>query len=227
MRQKTLLCWSSGKDSAWALHVLRRQDDIEVVGLVTTVSGPQQRVAVHGVPLPLLREQARAAGLPLEVVPIPDPCPNATYEQAMREVIRRARREGVEAMAFGDLFLDDIRAYRESLLAGTGVAARFPLWGEPTAELAGAMIAGGLGALVICVEARHLDASFAGRAYDTAFLADLPAHVDPCGERGEFHTFAYDGPMFGGPVAASVKEITARGGFIYADLETAPRGGNG
>jgi uncharacterized protein (TIGR00290 family) len=213
-----LLAWSSGKDSAWSLHVLRAAGEVEVVGLLTTVNQAFDRVAMHAVRAELLRAQADAAGLPLWTVPIPWPCSNAAYEAAMTVALDRARRDGVGAVAFGDLFLEDIRRYREDNLAPTGLAPLFPLWGRPTAPLAREMIAGGLRARLTCVDPRSLDARFAGRDFDEALLAELPAAVDPCGERGEFHSFAYDGPMFSRPVAIRSGEIVARDGFVFADL---------
>jgi len=215
---KTLLAWSSGKDSAWSLHVLRAAGEVEVVGLLTTINEAADRVAMHAVRSELLRAQAAAAGLPLWPVPIPWPCSNDAYEAAMAAALQRARGEGVEAVAFGDLFLEDIRRYREDRMAPTGLKPLFPLWGRPTAPLAREMIAGGLRARLTCVDPRSLDAGFAGRDFDAALLADLPATVDPCGERGEFHTFAYDGPMFSRPVPIRSGEVIARDGFVFADL---------
>jgi uncharacterized protein (TIGR00290 family) len=218
---KTILSWSSGKDSAWTLHVLRHTAGVEVVGLLTTINEAHGRVAMHAVRESLLEAQAASAGLPLWKVPIPDGCSNERYEQAMRGVIDRALGEGIDAMAFGDLFLEDIRAYREKQMQGTGIELLFPLWGRPTAALAREMIAGGLQARLTCVDPRVLDRSFAGRAFDAALLASLPAGVDPCGERGEFHTFAWSGPMFARPVVVEVGEIVERGGFAFADLREA------
>ena len=215
---KTLLSWSSGKDSAWTLHVLRRTPGIEVVGLMTTLNEAHGRVAMHAVREELLEAQAAAAGLPLWKVGIPDGCSNVAYEQAMSGVMKRALGEGIEAVAFGDLFLEDIRAYRVERMRGTGIEPIFPIWGRPTAALAREMIAAGLEARLTCVDPRVLDKSFAGRAFDAAFLAELPPAVDPCGERGEFHTFAWSGPMFERPVPVRVGEIVERGGFVFADL---------
>jgi len=216
---KALLSWSSGKDSAWALHVLRRdRPDVEVVGLLTTVNRVHDRVAMHAVRSQLLRAQAVAAGLPLREVPIPSPCSNAEYEAAMGEAVARARAEGIGAIAFGDLFLEDIRAYRVEKLRGTGLEPIFPLWALPTDALARDMIAGGLRARLTCVDPKVLAASFAGRDFDAALLADLPGGVDPCGERGEFHTFAYSGPMFRAPVPVVGGEVVERDGFVFADL---------
>jgi uncharacterized protein (TIGR00290 family) len=215
---KALLSWSSGKDSAWALHALRRLPGVEVIGLATTVNRARGRVSIHAVRVELLRRQAEVAGLPLRLIDLPDPCDNTQYEAAMKAAVGEARREGAECVAFGDLFLRDVREYREAQLAGTGLTALFPLWGLPTDELAREMVGGGLRAVVSCVDPRQLPAGFAGREYDTAFLSELPAGVDPCGERGEFHTFAFGGPMFRRPIDVKVGEIVERGGFAYADI---------
>lgn len=215
---KTLLAWSSGKDSAWALHCLRGEPDIEVVGLFTTVNAAFERVAMHGVRVALLHQQAAAAGLPMEVLPIPYPCSNARYEAVMAGFLARAVAAGVTHCAFGDLFLQDIRVYRERQLAGTGITPLFPLWGRETPDLAAQMLAGGLRAVTTCIDPRHLTGQWVGRAYDHAFLAQLPPGVDPCGERGEFHTFATDGPMFSAPLAVAVGERVTRDGFVFADL---------
>ncbi|MEN8143903.1 MAG: ATP-binding protein [Gemmatimonadota bacterium] len=211
--------WSSGKDSAWALDLLRQDPGVEVTGLVTTVTADFGRVSMHAVRTEIVRRQAEAAGLPLHLVEIPYPCDNATYEAAARSAIEKAQSSGVDMMAFGDLFLEDVRSYREALLAGSGVAPLFPLWGVDTRELAAAMIAGGLEATVTCVDPQQLDGSFAGRAYDAAFLADLPAGIDPCGENGEFHTCVTSGPMFANRVGVSRGEIVTRDGFVFADLK--------
>lgn len=218
MRPRVLLSWSSGKDAAWSLHVLRQQGQVEVVGLLTTVNRTFERVAMHAVRERLLEAQAEAAGLPLWKVDIPYPCPNEAYEQAMGAACAKAVAESINAIAFGDLFLEDVRAYRIEKLKGTGLKPLFPLWGRGTAELAREMIAGGLKAALTCVDPKQLDASFAGRAFDVALLADLPPSVDPCGERGEFHSFAWDGPMFSRPVPVRRGEIVARDGFVFADL---------
>jgi uncharacterized protein (TIGR00290 family) len=215
---RTWLSWSSGKDSAWSLHVLRQGGQTEVTGLFTTVNAAFQCVAMHAVRRELLEAQARAAGLDLAVIEIPNPCPNTEYERLMGAFVDRSRTEGVEAMAFGDLFLADIRAYRERLLAGTGLAPLFPLWGRDTHALAREMIDGGLVARVTCVNASRIDRSLAGRMFDRAFLADLPAGADPCGENGEFHTFVSAGPMLRAPVAVRAGSVTERDGFVFADL---------
>jgi uncharacterized protein (TIGR00290 family) len=217
-RAKALLAWSSGKDSAWSLHLLRQRDDVEVVGLLTTINEVHDRVAMHAVRRVLLEAQARAASLPLWPVPIPSPCSNEQYERAMGEAIAAAVAAGVRAVAFGDLFLEDVRRYRERQMAGTGLELLFPLWGRPTAALALEMVAGGLRARITCVDPRVLPATFAGRAFDRALLDELPTGVDPCGENGEFHTFAWDGPMFEAPVPIRGGEVVERDGFVFADL---------
>jgi uncharacterized protein (TIGR00290 family) len=218
MKPRALLSWSSGKDSAWSLHVLREENEVEIVGLLTTVNAEYDRVAMHAVRSELLRKQADAAGLELWPIPIPSPCSNAEYETAMAAAMDRAVRAGVTRIAFGDLFLEDIRRYRVERLEGTGITPLFPIWGIPTKDLARRMIEGGLRARLTCVDPRKLDASFAGRDFDAALLRDLPPSVDPCGENGEFHSFAYDGPMFRSPVAIRGGEIVERDGFVFADL---------
>ena len=218
MTEKAWLSWSSGKDSAWALHLLRARGQLDVVGLLTTVNRHFDRVAMHAVRTELLRAQAEAAGLPLLEVGIPFPCSNEQYEAAMAKAIETARQQGVTAMAFGDLFLEDIRAYREAKLAGTGIQPHFPLWGLPTAALAQSMVEGGLQARLTCVDPRQLSPGFAGKAFDASLLRELPASVDPCGERGEFHTFAHAGPMFRKPVPLTPGEVVERDGFVFADF---------
>lgn len=217
-RRRALVAWSSGKDSAWALHELRRRDDVAVVGLLVTVNAAFGRVAMHGVRESLVRAQAQAAGLPLEVVRIPHPCSNAEYDAAMRAAMERARAAGVEAIAFGDLHLEDVRRYREERLAPTGIEPLFPLWGRDTAALAREMLDAGLGARVTCLDPRLVPASLAGREYDERLLAELPAAADPCGERGEFHTFAFAGPMFTRTIPHEVGESVEREGFLFTDL---------
>jgi len=218
MPKKTLMSWSSGKDSAWALHRLRAVSDVEVVGLMTTVNQVHQRVAIHAVRLELLQRQAEALGLPLQVIDLPSPCTNSQYEETMEKFVDESKRCGIECMAFGDLFLADIKEYREKKLAGTGITPLFPLWQAPTNRLAKEMIAAGLRAIITCVDPQQLPVSFAGREFNEQFLADLPKHVDPCGERGEFHTFAFDGPMFEKSVRVETGTILERDGFGYADL---------
>lgn len=216
---KTMLSWSSGKDSAWSLHVLRQSPGVELVGLFTTLNATADRVAMHAVRRSVLEAQAVSAGLPLDIIEIPYPCPNEAYAAAMAAFLERARAKGVEAMAFGDLFLEDIRAYREERLAGTGMTPLFPLWGRNTAELAHEMIAGGLEARLTCVDPKKLDRRFAGRAFDTALLSDLPEGLDPCGENGEFHTLVVAGPMFGSRLEVTAGEVVERDGFVFADFE--------
>ncbi len=216
--KKALLFWSSGKDSAYTLHLLRRQGEIDVVGLITTVNRSVRRVSVHAVREKLLTAQAQACGLPVRRLPLPDPCANEHYEAAVGDALAEARRWGIAVVIFGDLHLQDIRAYRERLLAGTGIEPLFPLWGRDTSALAQEMVSAGLRARVSCVDLNVLPASFAGRDYDQQFLADLPPAVDRCGENGEFHTFVYDGPMFRHPIALKVGRVSQRGGFAYADL---------
>jgi uncharacterized protein (TIGR00290 family) len=212
-----LLSWSSGKDSAWALHALRRAD-VPVVGLLTTINQAFDRVAMHAVRRSLLDAQARSIGIPLWPVPLPWPCSNEDYERIMADVCRQAKAEGIECVAFGDLFLPEVRAYRERQLEGTGLTPLFPLWELPTDALAREMLAGGLKARITCVDPKVLPPTFAGREFDQALLADLPAGVDPCGEKGEFHTFAYGGPMFREPIPISTGEVVERDGFVFADL---------
>ncbi|MFP5210327.1 MAG: ATP-binding protein [Acidobacteriota bacterium] len=217
--KRVLLSWSSGKDSAWALHVLRRDPAIELCGLLTTLNEQFQRVAMHGTRRSVLEAQARAAGLPLWIVPLPWPCPNEIYEQRMAEACNRAVAEGIDAVAFGDLFLADIRAYREKQMAPTGLEPLFPLWQVPTDALAREMIAAGLRARLSCVDKKQLPATFAGREFDEALLRDLPPAADPCGERGEFHTCVYAGPMFAAPLPIETGEIVERDGFAFADFQ--------
>jgi uncharacterized protein (TIGR00290 family) len=220
VKPKTLLSWSSGKDCAWALHLLRQRGEVEVVGLVTTYNEAFGRVAMHGVRMDLVQAQAKAARLPLQVIPLPWPCTNEIYEERMRNVVERARSQEIRAFAFGDLHLADIRAYRERQLACTGIEPLFPVWGTPadTPSLAQTMLAAGLRATVTCVDPRQLAPEFVGRNFDHSLLADLPPSVDPCGERGEFHTFCHAGPMFDSPIPVSVGTKVVRDGFWFADL---------
>lgn len=217
-RLKTLLSWSSGKDSAWSLHTLRNDQRYEVAGLLTTINCVADRVAMHAVRTSLLRRQAAAAGLPVWELSIPSPCSNAQYETVMRQAIEKANADAIDCFAFGDLFLEDIREYREKQLQGTGLTPVFPIWGRDTHELAREMIAGGLRARITCVDPRVVPADLAGREFDLRLLQDLPESADPCGERGEFHTFAYDGPMFAYPIGIAGGVIVERDGFVFADL---------
>ncbi|MGA8109239.1 MAG: ATP-binding protein [Acidobacteriaceae bacterium] len=221
MSRKLLLSWSSGKDSAWTLHVLRQSGAYEIAGLLTTLNAAFDRVAMHSTRRALLEAQAQAAGLPLHTVPLPWPCSNEHYEAAMRTACDAAVADGVECMAFGDLFLEDVRRYREEKLAGTGLQPVFPVWGLDTHQLARDMIAAGLRARIVCVDPRKLPREFAGRDFDADFLRDLPAGVDPCGENGEFHSVVYAGPMFREPIAIESGEVVDRDGFVFADVRVA------
>jgi len=217
-KPKALVSWSSGKDSAWTLHVLRLAGEVEVIGLITTVNERFERVAMHAVRRDLLRAQALAAELPLWEVPIPSPCSNLEYEAAMRRLIERARSAGVEKIAFGDLFLEDIRRYREQQLAGTGISPLFPLWQRPTGELAREMLKAGVRAHVTCVDPAQIPKRLAGRLWDQALLEELPSSADPCGENGEFHTFVSAGPMLGRSLPVEPGPVVERDGFVFADL---------
>lgn len=217
-KPKALISWSSGKDSAFALHEIRRAGEFDVVGALTTVTETFGRVSIHGVRQEILRAQCEAAGLPQRIVPIPYPCPNEVYEARIGEAVAAAVRDGITHMIFGDLFLADIRAYREQKLAGTGIVPVFPLWERPIPALAQAMIASGLQAHLATVDLKKLPASFAGRKFDTQLLADLPDGVDPCGENGEFHTCVIAGPMFSRPLDVVTGERVERDGYAYCDL---------
>jgi uncharacterized protein (TIGR00290 family) len=216
--KRILLSWSSGKDSAWSLHLLRQRNEYEVVGLLTTFNEEADRVAMHAVRRELVERQAAAAGLPLWAVPLPWPCSNEQYESLMAQACAKALAEGIEGIAFGDLFLEDVRAYREKQLRDTGLQPIFPVWGLPTRQLAQEMIASGTRAKLTCVDTDKLDRSFVGREFDEALLATLPEEADPCGERGEFHSFVYAGPMLQGELAISVGETIVRDQFVFADL---------
>ncbi len=221
-----MLSWSTGKDSAWTAHVLR-QDGVEIGALLTTINESAQRVAMHGVRVDVLRAQADAIGAPLWIVPIPYPCPNEIYERAMAAAVARAVREGFTHAAFGDLFLDDIRRYREERLAGSGLVPMFPLFDSSasyTRRLAREMVTAGVRARITCLDPRTMDRRFAGREWDAALLAELPDTVDPCAERGEFHTCAYDGPMFSRPIALDIGDTIERDGFVFTDLTLSPNG---
>jgi uncharacterized protein (TIGR00290 family) len=216
-----LLSWSSGKDSAWALHCLRQSGQYHIAGLLTTLNAAFDRVAMHSTRRAFLEAQAQAAGLPLYPVHLPWPCSNQHYESAMRSACEAAIAEGIEAIAFGDLFLEDVRRYREDKLQGTGLDPVFPVWGLDTRRLAEEMIAGGLRARLVCVDPKKLPPEFAGREFDADFLHDLPPGVDPCGENGEFHTAVYAGPMFREPISVESGEVVERDGFVFADLRVA------
>ncbi len=217
-RPKALIAWSSGKDSAWSLYEARRAGEFDIVGALTTVTDAFARVSMHGVRETILQAQLEAAGLPSIVVRIPYPCPNEIYEARMAEALAAAKADGISAIMFGDLFLEDIRAYRVAKLAGTGIAPVFPLWQRPTDRLARDMIAGGLEIYLATVDLKKLPASFAGRKFDAALLADFPPGIDPCGENGEFHSCVVAGPMFSRRIEVSVGETVERDGFAYADL---------
>lgn len=214
------MSWSSGKDSTFALHTIRGDPDVTVTGLMVTVNADADRVAMHGVRRSLVEAQARRLGLPLHVVQIPAHCPNEVYEARMASVMATASAEAVEAIVFGDIYLEDVRAYREGALADTGITPLFPLWGSSTVELARQMIESGIRAVLTCVDPSVLPASFAGRAYDEQLLADLPPQVDPCGERGEFHTFVSDGPGFAEPIPTRVGEVVTRDRFVFCDIDS-------
>jgi len=220
-RPKALISWSSGKDSSWALHAIRVQHEVEVVGLLTTMTSEFSRVSMHGVREALLDAQGHALGLPCTKVRLPWPCSNDVYEREMTMALHAAKAEGVTHVVFGDLFLQDIRAYREAKLAGTGISPLFPLWQRDTRELAREMIDGGLRAILTCVDPSKVDRTFAGRDFDGDLLAALPSGVDPCAENGEFHTFAWAGPMFERPIAVTRGEVVERDGFVFADLMAA------
>jgi uncharacterized protein (TIGR00290 family) len=221
VRRKLLLSWSSGKDSAWALHCLRQRGEFDIAGLLTTFNQAFDRVAMHSTRRALVEAQARAAGLPLHGVPLPWPCSNEQYEAGMRQACDSAVAAGIDTMAFGDLFLEDVRRYREERLEGTGLTPVFPVWGLDTRRLAEEMIASGLRARLVCVDPRKLPREFAGRDFDADLLRDLPADVDPCGEKGEFHSFVYAGPMFSEPIPVESGEVVERDGFVFADVRLA------
>jgi uncharacterized protein (TIGR00290 family) len=219
--KRILLAWSSGKDSAWALHVLRQSGEYEVADLMTTFNEAFDRVAMHAVRRKLVEAQAAAVGVPLWPVYIPWPCSNEEYERKMAAVCKKAMAEGIVAIAFGDLFLEDVRAYRESNLSPTGLTPLFPLWKIPTDKLVREMIAGGQRAVITCVDPAKLSGKFAGREIDLALLNDLPEGVDPCAENGEFHSFAFAGPEFAQPLDIRMGEVVERDGFVFADVTLA------
>jgi uncharacterized protein (TIGR00290 family) len=212
------MSWSSGKDSAMALHVVGTDADLDVTALLVTMNAEADRVAMHAVRRELLAAQAARLDLPVHVVDIPSPCPNDVYEAAMTGALAVARDAGVERMVFGDLFLEDVRDYRETRLAGTGITPVFPLWGRPTDRLARDMLGAGVRAVLTCIDPTVLEPELAGRAFDEALLAELPPGVDPCGERGEFHTFVWDGPGFRAPIDIEVGDVVERDGFVFCDL---------
>ena len=215
---KVILSWSSGKDSAWTLHLLRQRPDIEVAALVTTFNSEANRVAMHAVRRALVEAQAERTGIPLWAVDLPSPCSNGEYEDRMRTVCQRATAEGISAVAFGDLFLQDIRDYRVRQLQGSGLEPLFPVWQIPTPQLGREMIAAGVKAKITCVDPSKLAKSFAGHDYDLSLLQALPAGIDPCGENGEFHTFVHDAPVFSRPIRVRAGEVVERDGFVFADV---------
>ncbi len=222
-KRRVLLSWSSGKDSAWSLHVLRKQHDIEVVGLLTTFNKAADRVAMHAVRRRLVELQAESVGLPLIAIWLPWPCSNESYENAMQTALNKAVCElDMDAVAFGDLFLQDIRFYREEKMAAWGMEPLFPIWNTPTDNLSKEMVACGLQAYLTCVDPRQCPKKFSGRQYDLELLDQLPKTVDPCGENGEFHTFAFDGPMFDTAIEVAVGETVERDGFVFTDVLPKP-----
>ena len=218
MRKKALVSWSSGKDSAWTLHVLRRSNEYEIVGLLTTINARFDRVAMHGVRRDLVEAQAKAAALPLWKVALPWPCSNDEYETAMTAACAKAIDAGIQAVAFGDLFLEDVRQYREDRMRGTGLTPVFPLWKLETRQLVNDMCGCGLRSRIVCLDPQKLPASFAGRDLDSRLVDEFPSGVDPCGEKGEFHTFVYDGPMFAHAIPVENGEVVTRDGFVFSDL---------
>lgn len=218
MKRKTLMSWSSGKDSAWALHQLQQNPEIDLVGLFCTVNKKFDRVAMHGVRVELLQKQARCIGLPLEIIDIPYPCSNAEYEKIMGQYVIRAKNNNIEYFAFGDLFLEDVRNYREEKLKGSGIKPIFPIWGIPTNKLSKKMISSGLRTIITCINPKQIPKEFVGREFDESFLDALPDTIDPCGEYGEFHSFVFDGPMFKEKIEILVGEIVHRDDFIFADV---------
>lgn len=218
MRKKTLISWSSGKDSAWALHVLRQDPSIEIVGLFCTVNNVFDRVTMHGVRSELLKQQAASLGLPLDIIEIPYPCNNDEYVAIMKAFIITAKEKEIECFAFGDLFLEHVRAYRETLLQGTGIAPLFPIWGVSTKTLSRQMVSNGLRAVITCINADQFSQEYAGREYNESFLEDIPEGIDPCGENGEFHSFAFDGPMFQYPIKVIPGETVHRDAAYFTDL---------
>ncbi len=218
MKKKTLLSWSSGKDSAWMLHLLKQDPDIEIAGLFSTINNEFNRIAMHSTRAELAEQQAECAGLPIKFIPLPYPCTNVQYEAIMNEFIKEVKREEIEYFAFGDLYLESVRNYREKNLAGTGITPLFPLWKKDTKKLSSEMIDAGLKAIVTCIDPKCLPKEFAGRNYDKDFLQQIPAGVDPCGENGEFHSFVFAGPMFHKKIDIRVGETVTRDGFVFTDI---------
>jgi uncharacterized protein (TIGR00290 family) len=224
MKKKTLLSWSSGKDSAWTLHLLRQDPTIDLLGLFTVMNQKYNRVSMHATRLEMLQRQAKGVDLPLQTINLPDSCTNEQYEAVMRNFVTESTTKGIQCMAFGDLFLEDVRKYRENQLKGTGIELHFPLWGISTGQLAEQMLSAGLEAYISSVDLKKLPSHFAGRKWSRDLIAEFPQGTDPCGENGEIHTIAVGGPMFRRPIPVSVGEIIERNGFAYADI--IPRGHN-
>ncbi|MBI5374653.1 MAG: adenine nucleotide alpha hydrolase [Candidatus Schekmanbacteria bacterium] len=218
MKKKTLLSWSSGKDSAWALHILRQDPLIEILGLFSVMNEKYNRVTMHATRLEMLERQAKGVALPLQTLFIPDPCTNEQYSEVMQNFVAESAKKGIQCMSFGDLFLEDVRQYREAQLKGTGIEPIFPLWGIPTGELAEQMLSAGLDAYISCVDLKKLPSHFAGQKLTRELIAEFPQGSDPCGENGEIHTVAVGGPMFLRTIPVSVGETIERDGFAFADI---------
>ena len=218
MKRKTLLSWSSGKDSAWALYKLQQDPEIDLAGLFCTINNEFNRVTMHAVRIELLRQQAKSVDLPLEIIEIPYPCSNDAYGKIIARFVEKAKKAEIECFAFGDLYLEDVRDYRIEKLRGTGITPVFPIWGTPTEKLSREMIRKGLKAIITCVDPKQIPNEFVGKEYDEAFLNNLPVGADPCGEKGEFHSFVYNGPMFKTRVAITLGDVVERDGFIFIDV---------
>lgn len=218
MKRKTLMSWSSGKDSAWALYKLQQEPEIDLVGLFCTVNSEFNRVAMHAVRVELLQQQANSIGLPLEIIEIPYPCSNIAYEEIMALFVEKTKKANIEHFAFGDLFLEDVRNYREEKLKSSGITPIFPIWDIPTERLSREMIDNGLRAVITCVDPKQMPEEFVGKEYNESFLNDIPEGVDPCGENGEFHSFVFDGPMFKEQIEIFVGDIVHRDNFVFADV---------
>ena len=218
MKRRTLMSWSSGKDSAWALYKLQQDPQIEIDGLFCTVNSEYHRVAMHAIRVELLQRQAESVGLPMKIIEIPYPCSNEEYEEIMAQFVESSKAANIEYFAFGDIFLEDVRGYREEKLNGSGISPLFPIWGIPTDKLSREMIRDGLRAVITCVDPKQLPQEFIGREYDESFLDDLPGGVDPCGENGEFRSFVFDAPNFVRPIEISLGEVVQRDGFVFVDV---------
>ncbi len=218
MRKRTLLSWSSGKDAAWSLHKLQQDPEIDLIGIFCAVNKEANRAAMHAVRVELLQKQAKNISLPLEIIELPFPCSNAEYEKIMSSFVKKAKNDNIECFAFGDLFLEDIRSYREEKLKDSGIKPIFPLWGIPTDKLSREMISGGLRTIITCIDPKQIPNKFIGKEIDESFLNSLPKTVDPCGENGEFHSFVFDGPMFKEQIEITVGNIVNRDGFVFVDI---------